>query len=157
MTQLRNIWLSLVMSFALVALPAAAQIDQPKEISTSQTFGDYRVHFTVFNSTDIPASVASAYKLVRGADRALVNVSVVKITDGVASLGLAAEVSGTARNLMQQSQALKFLTIDETDAVYYLAPFVFNNEELLHFTVQVKVPERAAPFTVTFNRTLYKD
>lgn len=143
--------------FCLLAPFSAAQIDQPKEITTHQTFGDYRVHFTVFNSTSIPANVAQSYGLVRGSNRALVNVSLVKITDGVPSLGLKAEVTGSAKNLMQQSQTLKFLTIDEGDAVYYLAPFVFNNEEVLHFTVNVQAPDQAAPFQVTFNRTLYKD
>lgn len=141
----------------LLAPISFAQVGQPKEITTSQTFGDYRVHFTVFNTTNIPAQVAEAYELVRGKDRALVNISLVKITEGVPSLGLNAEVTGTAKNLMQQSQTLKFITIDEGDAIYYLAPLVFNNEELLHFTVDVKAPDQSAPFRVTFNRTLYKD
>jgi hypothetical protein len=135
----------------------AAQVGQTKEITTSQTFGDYRVHFTVFNSTSIPADVAKIYNIVRGSDRALVNISLVKVSEQGASLGLKADVSGNTRNLMQQSQALKFMTIDEGDAVYYLAPFVFNNEELLYFTVDVAHPELTKPLRVTFNRTLYKD
>lgn len=134
-----------------------AQIGQPKEISTTETFGDYTVHYNVFNSTDVPAKVAETYKLVRGKDRALVNISVTKTVDGVTSLGLPAQISGVRRNLMQQKQTLKFVEVDEGDATYYLAPFVFNNEELLHFDISVTVDGATRPMNITFNRTLYAD
>lgn len=143
--------------FALCAMGAQAQVDQPKEISTTETFGDYTVHYNVFNSTDVPAKVAETYKLVRGKDRALVNISVTKTVDGVTSLGLPAQISGVRRNLMQQKQTLKFVEVDEGDATYYLAPFVFNNEELLHFDISVIVDGATRPMNITFNRTLYAD
>jgi len=147
----------LLQSLFLVFFTATvqAQIDQPKEISTTEKFGDYTVHYNVFNSTDIPAKVAEAYKLVRGKDRALVNISLTKTENGSASLGLPATVSGVSKNLMQQKQALKFIEIKEDGATYYLAPFVFNNEELLHFDIQVSADANAKPMTFTFNRTLY--
>lgn len=142
---------------SLIALTAQAQIDQPKEIATQQHFGVYTVHYNVFNSTDIPANVAEAYKLVRGKDRALVNISVTKTENGATSLGLPAQVSGVRRNLMQQKQTLKFIEVNEDDATYYLAPFVFNNEELLHFDIELSVEGAARPLKLTFNRTLYAD
>lgn len=135
----------------------SAQVDQVKEIKTSQNFGDYTIHFNVFNSTDIPAEVARQFKLVRGKDRALVNISLVKTENDITSLGLPAQVSGVTRNLMQQQQDLKFVEVKEGDVTYYLAPFVFNNEDLLYFDVQVKASPDAAPMKVQFNRTLYKD
>lgn len=140
-----------------VAATAQAQIDQPKEISTTAKFGDYTLHYNVFHSTDIPAKVAEAYKLVRGRDRALVNISLTKTENGSTSLGLPAVVSGATKNLMQQKQALKFIVVNEGNATYYLAPFVFNNEELLHFDIQVSVNENTKPMTFTFNRTLYTE
>lgn len=142
---------------SLIALTTQAQIDQPKEIATQQQFGVYTVHYNVFNSTDIPANVAEAYKLVRGKDRALVNISVTKTENGATSLGLPAQVSGVRRNLMQQKQTLKFIEVSEGDATYYLAPFVFNNEELLHFDIELNVDGVARPLKITFNRTLYAD
>jgi hypothetical protein len=138
-----------------LAISVQAQIDQPKEISTTEKFGDYTVHYNVFNSTDIPAKVAEAYKLVRGKDRALVNISLTKTENGATSLGLPAQVSGISKNLMQQQQALKFIEIKEGDATYYLAPFVFNNEEVLHFEIKVSASADAKPMLVKFNRTLY--
>jgi hypothetical protein len=142
---------------SFVAITAQAQVDQPKEISTTQAFGDYTIHYNVFNSTDIPAKVAETYKLVRGKDRALVNISLTKTENGSTSLGLPAVVSGASKNLMQQQQPLKFIEIKEGDATYYLAPFVFTNEEILHFDIQVSTETGTKPMTFTFNRTLYTD
>lgn len=152
--------MKLIVSFLgllFCSMLAHAQIDQPKEIKTTEKFGDYTVHYNVFHSMDIPAKVAEAYKLVRGKDRALVNISLTKTANGGTSLGLPALVSGASKNLMQQKQALKFIEIKEGDATYYLAPFVFNNEELLHFDIQVSSDANAKPMTLTFNRTLYKE
>ena len=142
---------------SLFAVTVQAQIDQPKEINTTEKFGDYTVHYNVFHSTDIPAAVAEAYKLVRGRDRALVNISLTKTENGTTTLGLPALVSGVHKNLMQQKQVLKFIEIKEGDATYYLAPFVFNNEELLHFDIQVGADANSKPMTFTFNRTLYTE
>jgi hypothetical protein len=147
----------LLLLISLVSLNLAAQVDQPKEIATTQIFGDYTVHYNVFNSTDIPAKVAEVYKLVRGKNRALVNISVTKTENGVTSLGLPAEVTGVRRNLMQQRQTLTFIEVSEGEATYYLAPFVFNNEELLHFDIELSVNGVAKPMKLTFNRTLYSD
>jgi len=141
----------------LVSFNTAAQIDQTKLIKTSETFGEYTVYYNVFNSTDIPPAIAETYKLVRGGDRALVNISLVKTEAGNTSLGLPAVVAGKTRNLMQQSQALKFIEIKEGDATYYLAPFVFNNEDVLHFDIQVKTDASAKSMEFTFNRTLYTE
>lgn len=145
-----------MVAFFLLSLSAVAQIDQPKEIQTSQTFGAYTVHYNVFNSSKIPPQVAETYKLVRGKDRALVNISLTRTENGNTSLGLPAAIKGATRNLMQQQQSLKFIEIKEDEATYYLAPFVFNNEEVLHFDVEV-VDGDHKPMKLTFNRTLYTD
>lgn len=152
---MRTLWLGIFLW--VLSVSAFAQIDQTKEITTSQKAGDYTVHFNVFNSTDIPASIAEQFKLVRGKDRALVNISLVKTENGNTSLGLPAIVSGTTRNLMQQKQDLKFIEVKEGDVTYYLAPFVFNNEDLLYFEIKVQTNESSSPILVQFNRTLYKD
>ena len=146
-----------ILGLLVLAISAQAQVDQPKEISTVEKFGDYTVHYNVFNSTTIPAKVAEAYKLVRGKDHALVNISLTKTENGSTSLCLPAVVKGASKNLMQQQQALQFIEIKEGDATYYLAPFVFTNEEILHFDIQVSADANAKPMSFTFNRTLYTE
>jgi len=142
---------------SLVAITAQAQIDQTKLIKTSETFGDYTVYYNVFNSTKLTPAIADAYQLVRGNDRALVNISLVKTENSKTSLGKPAKVSGNTKNLMQQTQTLTFVEIKEGDATYYLAPFVFNNEDVLHFNIDVRTEDNSQPMSFTFSRTLYTE
>jgi hypothetical protein len=58
---------------------------------------------------------------------------------------------------MQQTQTLTFMEVSEGEATYYLAPFVFNNEEVLHFTIKVGADSTSKPMTINFNRTLYTE
>lgn len=122
-----------------------------------QAFGDYKVYFSVFNSSFIQPDVASAYNLTRGKGRALVNIALVKTGDEGDSNGLPAKISGSQSNLMQQTRALKFKEITEPGATYYLAPVRFLNEEILHFTISVANPSGGSPFEVKFSKKLYHE
>ena len=133
------------------AVSAAAQ--QAREIKSHQDFGDYRVIYSVFNSEFIKPEIAQKYRLVRAGDRVFVNVSVVEKVGG--KHGLASEMSGKATNLIQQSRPLEFIEIREGDAVYYLAPLRFENEETLTFDIDVKLPNGNTE-TITFRRKLEK-
>nr|WP_255774813.1 DUF4426 domain-containing protein [Microbulbifer zhoushanensis] len=130
---------------------ASAAAQEAKIIKSHEDFGDYRVIYSVFNSDFIKPEIAQNYQLVRAGDRAFVNVSVVKKDGG--TKGLASEMSGTASNLMQQSRNLEFTEIRDGDAVYYLAPLRFEDEEVLTFNVNVKLPDGRTE-TITFRRKL---
>lgn len=134
---------------------AHAQIDQTKTVESTQKFGDYTVHYTVFNSAFIPSDVATVYQVNRAKNRALVNVSVTRETESGHSLGLPATITGTATNMMQQQRKLEFRTIDEGNATYYLAELRHTNEEIMNFAVQVQVEGQAQPFSIRFTRTLH--
>lgn len=140
---------------AISSLSSIAQTDQTASLESSQVFGDYRVHFTVFNSTFIAPDIAQAYQLTRGRDRALVNISVTKTLDEKTSLGLPAVVTGTATNLIQQQRSLSFNTINEGTATYYIADFRHTNEETIKFDLKVQPEGVAKPFVLQFTRTLY--
>jgi len=120
-------------------------------------FGDYKVYFSVFNSSFIQPEIAEAYNFTRGKDRALVNIALVKKKDVGDTQGLATEISGYSQNLMQQRRNLEFMEVNEQNAVYYLAPVRFINEEILHFTIEVKPTASSRPMTVTFSKKLYVD
>jgi len=148
--------LSFVFIFFLT-IPAFAQINQTKEIQTSQKFGNYTVHYNVFNSKNIPAEVARIYNLTRSKDIALVNISLTKTENSVTSLGLPAKVSVKAVNLMQQSKDLEFMEIKETDATYYIAKFRHTNEEDIRFEVSVIPEGENKPLMVSFTRKLFTE
>lgn len=130
---------------------------QAKEGQTFQTFGDYKVVYTVFNSSFIQPDVAKAYGITRAANQVLINIALIKSTAAGDSEGLPAEVSGTATNLMQQQKTLNFFTVREQSATYFLAPLRFDNEEILNFNIRVKASADAVPFDLKFTKMLYVD
>lgn len=141
---------SLSLGLLLISSLATASDNQP-----FTAFGEYTVLHTVFNSSFLQPEVARAYKLTRGKNQALVNIAIIKNTPEGSTRGLPAEVSGSIRNLMQQQKPLNFIEIKEQDAVYFLAPFRIDSEEVVHFNVEVKYEGRTFP--LTFSKHLYKD
>lgn len=140
----------------LLAGTALAQSNQLPELEQSRQFGDYTLHYSVFNSTFVPADIAGLYGLTRARDRALINISLTR-TDagGNTSLGLPAEVSGTAANLLQQQRPLDFTEIDEGNAVYYIASLKHTHEESINFSVRVQAEGLSQPLEISFSRKLY--
>lgn len=141
-------------ALALLFWSVSAAAQEAKVIKSHEDFGDYRVIYSVFNSEFIKPEIAERYRLVRAEDRVFVNVSVVKREGG--TYGLGAEISGRATNLIQQSRPLDFREIREGDAVYYLAPLRFDDEETLTFSVDLVLPNGDRE-QVTFRRKLEKD
>ena len=139
----------------VLCLSSGASLQAQESSAPFTRFGDFVVTHTVFNSTFITEEVAAAYKLSRARDKALVNVSIVRSGAGAQTMGLPATISGSVTNLMQQKTQLKFMEINEGEAVYYLAPFRVHNEEILHFALTVEHEGKA--YDVTFTKKLYQD
>ncbi|MGH1439941.1 MAG: DUF4426 domain-containing protein [Cellvibrionaceae bacterium] len=122
--------------------------------NTSYEIDEHIIYYNVFNSTIIPAEVAQAYNLVRAKDRVYVNVALVKKSGGN---GIAANITGSHRNLMQQKIPLEFIEIKEATATYYLAPIRFNNEEILHIDITATSLDNSDTGSFTITKKLYKD
>lgn len=119
----------------------------------TRKFGPYTLYFSIFNSLSIPPEVANIHHLVRAKNQALINVAIKETTTGNP---VAADVSATATNLMQQSRQLEFKEIEEPGAVYYIGSFRHTNEELVHMDFDITVPgEPHYEFRVT--RKLYTE
>ncbi|MCK5894543.1 MAG: DUF4426 domain-containing protein [Endozoicomonadaceae bacterium] len=140
-------------SLSLLCLPLlllfnTAIANEPK---SSQQFGDYVIHYSSFNSTFVTPDVAKIYALTRDKRTGLVNIAV-----HYKGKPIPAQLEGETANLLQQKEALTFRLIDEEEAIYYLAPFHFINEEVLHVTVTVTPEQGGSPMTVRFSRTFYE-
>ena len=61
----------------------------------------------------------------------------------------------TQQALLQQQQSLRFITIQEQNATYYLAPLYYNNEDIYHFDITVVIDKQTPAITFTFTKTLY--
>lgn len=136
-------------SLILLTVTALAQTGMPYK-----QFGDIRAHFSAFNSNFLDPEIASAYDITRGEGKGIVNIAVVPEGAGA---GRPAVVDGTVTNILAQQQSLEFFEIREGDAVYYLAPFNFEDEDPMTFKIQIQADENARSHSLTFQRTFYHD
>ncbi|WP_339906355.1 DUF4426 domain-containing protein [Pseudomonas guineae] len=126
-----------------LSLPALAE--------RKQSFGDLDVHYIAFNSSFLQPDIAAANGLVRSKTLGVVNISVLK--DGKASN---ASVSGEVKDLVGRNQPLTFKQVTEGEAIYYLAQFPFNQQELLRFTITVRAADGVA-HSIEFNQEVFPD
>ena len=114
-------------------------------------FGEYAVHYTVFNATFLRPQIAERYGIARERDRAVANISVLD------AAGRAVEVplTGSFRNLLGRVESLRFRTFRAGDAVYYLATLTYPHAEVLRFEIVADLPGYG-PATVSFQQALYQ-
>ena len=143
----------------LITLPLllAALLCAPLSYAEQKkVFGDYEVHYSVFNSTFITPEIAQSYGITRGNNLAVVNISVRKLQADGTTIEQAADVSGVTTDLMR-SDELKFREVKEKGAIYYLAEFKFLNREVRTFQVEAVVDPSRPPMQVKFSTKLYTD
>src|SRR5690606_35804015 len=112
---------------------------------------DYTVHYSTFNSLFVPADIAAAHKLVRAKDQTLINIAVQRKADGQS---VSANVSGTAKNLLQQLKNIDFKTIEEPGAVYYIGALRHTNEEVFHLDLKIVPQGETRPLEFRLSRKL---
>ena len=155
----------LLILFSLAALLAAcggpgdsAKVPtaQPAE-ATSSDIGDYVVHFSAQTTDQLAPDVARAYNIVRSKSRAMLNVSVVRKSDGQS---VPATVSVKTTNLTGQLKNVTMREIEEpgdTVAIYYIGETSVANRETLLFDISVKPEGQSAASEVRFKRQFYTD
>ncbi|HLD66400.1 MAG TPA: DUF4426 domain-containing protein [Pseudomonas sp.] len=126
-----------------LVLPAAAE--------RKQSFGELDVHYSAFNSTFLQPDIAAAAGLVRSKQQGVLNIAVLK-----AGQPAQASVSGEVKNLLGQTHALEFKPVKEGNALYYLAQFPFDQQEMLRFSLSVKVGNQA-PNSFEFNQEFFPE
>lgn len=155
----------LLIAFSLAALLAAcggpgdsAKVPtaQPAE-ATSSDIGDYVVHFSAQTTDQLTPDVARAYNIVRSKSRAMLNVSVVRKSDGQS---VPATVSVKTTNLTGQLKNVTMRKIEEpgdTVAIYYIGETPVANRETLLFDISVKPEGQSVVSEVRFKRQFYTD
>ncbi|MFJ2711573.1 DUF4426 domain-containing protein [Pseudomonas sp. NPDC087346] len=113
-----------------------------------ETFGDVTVHYNTFNSTYLQPDIAKAAELIRSKNQGVINVSVIK--DGKPLIG---NVTGTVKDLTSQSVALNFRQVSEQGAVYYIAQYPVDQQEIRTFEIKVQTGDKIN--TINFNQELF--
>lgn len=128
----------------LVGFPASAE--------QMQKLGAYEVHYVVVPTSFFNPTIAERYDIVRGKDRALMNLSILNADQ----VPVDALVEGTMTNLLGQQQSLTFTQVREGTAVYYLAPVKYTDRETLRFSVEITVPGERS-HQLKFQQQMYWD
>jgi hypothetical protein len=122
--------------------------------ATFEDIGDCIVHFSAQTTDDLPREVAQAYQIQRSPDRAMLNVSVVRESDGAS---VAADISVKTRNLTQQLKVVEMREVREQDAIYYIGQTKVANRETLIFELGVKPEGVERPESIRFQKQFYTD
>ena len=122
-----------------------------------QVFGDYEVHYIGLTSSFLTPEVASSYGIDRSRALGFLSISVLQKQPGSElPIPVRATLTGTIRNLIGQTRTLEFREIKETNAVYYISTFRFDDEDM--YTIQLKAtPEgQSRTFDVKFSQRFYQ-
>ena len=113
-----------------------------------ETFGDVTVHYNTFNSTFIQPDIAKAAELIRSKNQGVINVSVIK-----AGQPMVASVTGSVKDLTSKTVPLNFKQITEQGAIYYLAQYPVDQQEVRTFEIKVQAGDKIN--TINFNQELF--
>ncbi|MDH4018030.1 MAG: DUF4426 domain-containing protein [Xanthomonadales bacterium] len=147
---MKKLFVALTFLVALSSLTANAQ--------QSKQFGDYTIHYNALNSSLISPEAAKAYGIRRSDSRALINISVLKNTEGQSPKAVKATVTASGRNLTGQTRVVEMREIDENgEAIYYVGELSVRNMESFDFTVMVTPEGQSKPYKVKFRQQFYTE
>lgn len=134
--------------------PAATAPAIPSEPATSSSrdFGDYILYFNAIRTDTLTPEVATNYGIARSANRALVNISLVKKVEGSTGMPVPGTVDVEVVNLNGQVKDLSLREIREGDAIYYIGDVAVANDETLVLTVEATPENTTTPLSVRFQR-----
>ncbi|MDC9720669.1 MAG: DUF4426 domain-containing protein [Gammaproteobacteria bacterium] len=112
----------------------------------------YDIHYNAFNTMMVTPEVAQSYGFTRARNRALLNISII---DRQTLKSLPAVVTGTRTNLLGQVLTLEFQKIKEENAIYYIAPLRFTEQEMWRFELQIQPDLNADAIPLKFSQDFY--
>ncbi|EJM71761.1 DUF4426 domain-containing protein [Pseudomonas sp. GM55] len=113
-----------------------------------ETFGDVTVHYNTFNSTYLTPDIAKSAELIRSKNQGVINIAVLK-----EGKPLMAQVSGSVKDLTSQAVPLKFKQITEQGAIYYIAQYPVDQQEVRTFDIKVQTGDKTN--TISFQQELF--
>ena len=124
----------------LVALITLLLLSVGVSAENSTRTGGYTIHHNALTTDTLPVQVATAYRIQRSKNRALLNVSVIRDEPGTMGTPVRAEIKAVARTLFGQIRPIELREVIEDKAIYYIADFPVAHREVLNFDFEV-LPE----------------
>jgi len=120
----------------------------------SANIGDHVVHFSAQSTDQLSRDVADAYNIVRSKNRAMLNVSVLRVSDNTP---VTATVTVKTVNLTGQLKNVTMRRINEQEAIYYIGEIPVANRETLIFDISVTPDGVDTTSEIRFKRQFYTD
>lgn len=148
--------MKVLMTIALTLLSALCLARDNGE--QKQVFGDYEVHYIGLNSTFLTPEVAKAYDITRSGSLGYLSVSILKkAAKGELAKPVSGRVEGQLRNLIGQAKTLQFKQVKESNAVYYITTFRFDDEDMYNLNLKVTPDGQTRTFDVKFSQRFYQE
>ncbi len=125
-----------IAAFTLVVL-------QPILAEQSVSLAGYEVHYSVIQSAFLQPEVATRYNLLRAPNRAVISIAARHTKNQPPP----DKITGVFTNLLSQRIPLSFQLVEEGDARYYIASFLFTSEEMLTFEIQLHQGDEVYEFS----------
>jgi hypothetical protein len=138
----------------LLAITVSLFIMTNASAENMKKLGSMNVHYMAIGSTFFTPEIAKAYGITRSRYNGLINISVLDNTKA-GNPAKAVSINGQAKNNLGQFKDLEFKEVKEENAIYYLAQVSYNNEEILHFTLQIN--DGSEQQTLKFSQKFYVD
>ncbi|MEO8224102.1 MAG: DUF4426 domain-containing protein, partial [Gammaproteobacteria bacterium] len=139
--------------------PATTVVETPTEPATSSShdFGNYVLYFNAIRTDSLTPEVARSYSIVRSPNRALVNISMSKKSEGTTGIPVAGTVRGQAVNSNGQFKDLNLREVREGEAIYYIGDVAVAGDETLLISVDATPADETSPMSVRFQRQFVAD
>lgn len=126
-------------------------LSNPVSAEQKQVLNGWEVHYSAFNSTFLTPDIAAQYGITRSEKRGVLNISVL---DSESKDALPVQPKGYVSNPRGGVQNLEFKKVTEGQAIYYLASFVFGDQELMRFKLNLR-DDKSNQETLEFEQKLY--
>ena len=147
----KSLFFRILLSAALTAFASISWAEQ------KQTFGDYEVHYSAFNSSFLQPDVAKSYEIQRSKYRGLVNITILHKQPDGSTKAVKGLVQGKTTSLIEQVNRLDFRPIVEQNAIYHIAEFKIASQDTLTFNLDIQPNPNQPAFSLTFRQAVYPD
>ena len=113
----------------------------------SVSWHGYSIEYTTFVSTIIPPDVARAHNIIRGDNRVIANITILRNGKPVT-----ASIRGTVTNLLNQQSQIAFREVREKDAIYYLANQLIDARDTLRYSLFITPAGSQTSYHLQFTR-----
>lgn len=122
-----------------------------------QVFDNYEIHYIGLSTSFLPEQAAAAYNIPRSGSLGYLSISILKTDEGPMPVPVHGNITGEIRNLIGQAKDITFREIEETNAIYYISTFRFDDEDTYRVTLTVTPEGKEKPITVKFNQQFYEE